>query len=119
MAGGANRRFIPLGRALTPVSNSPHCLLFPLLSPILRPPPPEATKGIPHFWQTVLLRCDVTRDTMSEKDIDVLRYLTDVQARGVTGVCLGLTARALRDERAGHRLAALPDRRAVARFDRG
>jgi hypothetical protein len=41
-------------------------------------PPPEATKGIPNFWQVVFLRCDATRDAMNEKDVDVLRYLTDV-----------------------------------------
>ncbi|KAI8472227.1 MAG: hypothetical protein J3K34DRAFT_392488, partial [Monoraphidium minutum] len=38
----------------------------------------EATKGIPNFWRTCLLRCDVTRDAMNEKDVDVLGYLTDI-----------------------------------------
>lgn len=35
-------------------------------------------KGVPGFWQTVLLRCDATREAMGEKDVDVLAYLTDV-----------------------------------------
>lgn len=38
-----------------------------------------AGEGIPNFWQTVFLRCDATRDSMNEKDVDVLRYLTDVR----------------------------------------
>jgi hypothetical protein len=41
----------------------------------------EATKGIPDFWQVVFLRCDATRDIMNEKDVDVLRYLTNVTVR--------------------------------------
>jgi hypothetical protein len=44
-----------------------------------------AGKGIPNFWQTVFLRCDATRDAMNEKDVDVLRFLTDVQARAGRG----------------------------------
>jgi len=35
--------------------------------------------GIPNFWQIVLMRCDVTRDIMNEKDIEVLKYLADIK----------------------------------------
>lgn len=37
-------------------------------------------KGIPKFWCTVLMRCDITRDIMNEKDPAVLEYLTDIQS---------------------------------------
>jgi hypothetical protein len=42
-------------------------------------------KGIPKFWCTVLMRCDITRDIMNEKDPAVLEYLTDIQVRGGAG----------------------------------
>lgn len=40
----------------------------------------EDIKGVPEFWSTVLLKCDVTCDMIKDKDIDVLKYLRDVQA---------------------------------------
>ena len=41
--------------------------------------------GIPNFWQTVLMRCDVTRDIMNEKDIEVLKYLADIKVSMLLG----------------------------------
>ncbi|GFH10872.1 uncharacterized protein HaLaN_06268, partial [Haematococcus lacustris] len=35
-------------------------------------------KGIPEFWLTALLKCDVTAELIKDKDIDVLKYLKDI-----------------------------------------
>ncbi len=39
----------------------------------------ENVKGIPEFWLAVLLKCEVTMDIVKDKDMDVLKYLRDVQ----------------------------------------
>ena len=36
-------------------------------------------KGIPEFWSTVLLKCDTTSELIKDKDLEVLKYLTDIQ----------------------------------------
>lgn len=41
------------------------------------------SKGVPEFWQTVLLKCDVTCDMIKDKDVDVLKYLRDIQAENI------------------------------------
>lgn len=38
-----------------------------------------ADKGIPEFWETVLLKSDVTAELIKDKDLDVLSYLSDIQ----------------------------------------
>ena len=38
---------------------------------------------IPHFWQTV--QCDVTRDIMNEKDIEVLKYIAEIKVSMLLG----------------------------------
>lgn len=40
-------------------------------------------KGIPEFWLAVLLKCEVTMDIVKDKDMDVLKYLRDVQVGSV------------------------------------
>lgn len=50
-------------------------------------------KGIPKFWCTVLMRCDITRDIMNEKDPAVLEYLTDIQVGGGKGEIAGVGAK--------------------------
>ncbi|GFH14679.1 uncharacterized protein HaLaN_10781, partial [Haematococcus lacustris] len=35
-------------------------------------------KGIPEFWLTALLKCDVTAELIKDKDIEVLKYLKDI-----------------------------------------
>lgn len=61
----------------------------------------EAAKGIPDFWQTVFLRCDATRDAMNEKDVDVLRYLTDVQVQRMMNCWGDVSLRLAREGGAG------------------
>ncbi|PNH05128.1 hypothetical protein TSOC_008645 [Tetrabaena socialis] len=63
-------------------------------------PPPEGepaadSKGIPEFWLTVLLKCEVTMDMIKDKDMDVLKYLRDIQAEAlvVDGVSHGFKLR--------------------------
>ncbi|MEW5320420.1 MAG: hypothetical protein WDW38_011495 [Sanguina aurantia] len=40
-------------------------------------------KGIPEFWQTVLLKCDTTAEMIRDKDLDVLKYLNDISSEGL------------------------------------
>ncbi|KAJ9511508.1 hypothetical protein QJQ45_029831 [Haematococcus lacustris] len=40
-----------------------------------------ADKGIPEFWLTALLKCDVTAELIKDKDIEVLKYLKDIMLR--------------------------------------
>ncbi|KAL6747046.1 hypothetical protein V8C86DRAFT_2922589 [Haematococcus lacustris] len=37
-------------------------------------------KGIPEFWLTALLKCDVTAELIKDKDIEVLKYLKDIMS---------------------------------------
>ncbi|GFR42866.1 hypothetical protein Agub_g3857, partial [Astrephomene gubernaculifera] len=55
----------------------------------------ENVKGIPEFWLTVLLKCDVTMDMIKDKDMDVLKYLRDIQAESlvIDGVSHGFKLR--------------------------
>ncbi|PNW79469.1 hypothetical protein CHLRE_09g416350v5 [Chlamydomonas reinhardtii] len=59
----------------------------------------DAIKGIPEFWLAVLLKCEVTMDMIKDKDMDVLKYLRDIQAEGlvVDGVSHGFKLRFLFD----------------------
>lgn len=41
------------------------------------------SKGVPEFWQTVLLKCDVTCDMIKDKDVEVLKSLTDIQGENI------------------------------------
>jgi nucleosome assembly protein 1-like 1 len=41
-------------------------------------------KGIPEFWLTAFLKCDMTREVIQEKDIDVLKHLKDITCETVT-----------------------------------
>ena len=36
------------------------------------------SNGIPEFWTTVLLKCDVTAELVKDKDLEVLNYLRDI-----------------------------------------
>lgn len=40
-------------------------------------------KGIPEFWETVLLKSDVTAELIKDKDLDVLSYLSDIQSESI------------------------------------
>ncbi|KXZ45416.1 hypothetical protein GPECTOR_55g322 [Gonium pectorale] len=55
----------------------------------------DSIKGIPEFWLAVLLKCEVTMDMIKDKDMDVLKYLRDVQAEALVedGVSHGFKLR--------------------------
>ncbi|GIL51856.1 hypothetical protein Vafri_7768 [Volvox africanus] len=59
----------------------------------------ENVKGIPEFWLAVLLKCDLTMDMIKDKDMDVLKYLRDIQSEAlvVDGVPHGFKLRFLFD----------------------
>lgn len=40
-------------------------------------------KGIPDFWCSVLLKCDTTSEMIKDKDLEVLKSLTDIQAENI------------------------------------
>jgi nucleosome assembly protein 1-like 1 len=42
----------------------------------------SADTGIPEFWITALLKCEVTAELIKDKDLDVLKYLTDITVSG-------------------------------------
>lgn len=40
-------------------------------------------KGIPDFWITVLMKCEATRVYITEKDAEVLKFLTNIEAESM------------------------------------
>mmetsp|Transcript_22657 Transcript_22657/g.49637 ORF Transcript_22657/g.49637 Transcript_22657/m.49637 type:complete len:307 (-) Transcript_22657:643-1563(-) len=42
------------------------------------PADPADVKGIPEFWATVLLKCDITAELIKDKDFEVLKFLTNI-----------------------------------------
>lgn len=52
------------------LTSTMHCLLTA-----------NAATGIPEFWTTVLLKCDTTAELIKDKDLEVLKFLQDVQVR--------------------------------------
>lgn len=43
----------------------------------------NAATGIPEFWTTVLLKCDTTAELIKDKDLEVLKFLQDVQSENL------------------------------------
>lgn len=40
-------------------------------------------KGVPEFWTTVLLKCDTTAEMIKDKDLEVLKFLQDIQGENI------------------------------------
>jgi nucleosome assembly protein 1-like 1 len=45
----------------------------------------ELEEGVPDFWLCVLRNCEETGDSITERDEDALKYLTDISANQLTG----------------------------------
>lgn len=43
----------------------------------------EDVKGVPEFWLGVLQKCELTKEAVSDKDVEVLKFLRDIQAENL------------------------------------